>query len=254
MGLDQMLAEFSKKTSKGAFPNINRPEVVDGLKERLAPDGAVNISQQGSSLCGPASVMFCVARRDPEMYARYVMDLYDKGEAKFGSLTVTPGEICKNYDPKKIAPVDWIALASLRDSENRYMNYATVENEAAGITMPKAVVKWFRAAGYSQLYESTQWFGSMVQNDHEIARAGTARLKGCDVCLFVNMKMLTSMGSLTATPDHWIVLLKPVRLDTKKREIALEVYSWGDIIKLPLQGNAKLDDFLTNYYGYVSAR
>ena len=49
------------------------------------------------------------------------MDLYDKGQAQFGTLKVKPGDACRNYDPKKIAPVDWVALASLRDSDNRYM-------------------------------------------------------------------------------------------------------------------------------------
>jgi hypothetical protein len=254
MGLDQMLMEFAKKPPTGAFPQIARADVVDGLRDRVAPGGAKNISQLGSSLCGPAAVMFCVATRLPEMYAQYVMDLYDKGQAQFGTLKVKPSDACRNYDPKKIAPVDWVALASLRDSDNRYMSYAAVENEAAGITLPKSVAGWFRAAGYSQIYQSTQLFGGMVQNDHEIARAGTDRLQGRDVCLLINAKMLASMDSPSATPNHWIVLTKAIRLDTKKREIALEIFTWGDVQNLPYSGSANLDDFLRNYYGYVSAR
>ena len=254
MGLDQMLLDFEKKPPGTAFPNIPRTKVVGGLRLRLSTDGAKFIAQKGSSLCGPAAVMFCVANRNPEMYAQYVMDLYDKGEAQFGTLTVKPGEACRNYDPKRIAPVDWIALASLRDSENRYMDYASVDNDAAAITLPSTIKSWFQAAGYSQFYTSTQLFGSMVQNDLEITRAGAARKQGNDVCLFINGKMLVSMGSLSAIPDHWIVLTNPIRLDTKKREIAIEVFTWGSIRTLPDTGTANLDDFLKNYYGYVSAR
>ena len=110
MGLDQMLLDFEKKPPGTAFPNIPRTKVVGGLRLRLSTDGAKFIAQKGSSLCGPAAVMFCVANRNPEMYAQYVMDLYDKGEAQFGTLTVKPGDACRNYDPKRIAPVDWIAL------------------------------------------------------------------------------------------------------------------------------------------------
>jgi hypothetical protein len=182
------------------------------------------------------------------------MDLYDKGQAQFGTLTVKPGDACRNYDPKRIDAVDWIALASLRDSENRYMSYASVDNDAAAITIPKSIVTWLRAAGYSQTHESTQLFGGMVQNDHEIARAGAARTQGRDVCLFINAKMLDSMNSLSAIPDHWIVLTRATRLDLKKREIALEVFTWGSIRNLPATGSANLDDFLKNYYGYVSAK
>jgi len=253
MGVDQMLHEFAKKQSRGAFPNIERADVVDGLEDRVAPGGASCISQQRSSLCGAAAVMFCLVNRDPEAYIQYVIDLYEKGQAKFGSLTVKPGDACRNYEPKRIAPVDWIALASLRDSENRYMSLASVESDAAAITMPETIVSWFRALGYTT-YKSTQWFGAMVQNEHEIARAGTARLQGRDVCLFVNAQMLEgSMGSLSATPNHWIVLTKPIRLDPKKREIAVEIFTWGDIVRVPVNGTVDLDGFLKNYYGYVSA-
>jgi hypothetical protein len=254
MGLDQMLLDFAKKPPGKAFPNINRIDVVDGLRDRVAPGGAQKISQLGSSLCGPAAVMFCVATRRQEMYAQYVMDLYDKGEAQFGTLTVKPGDACRSYNPTQIDAVDWIALASLRDSDNRYLSYAAVENKAAGVTVPTSVVSWLRAAGYTQIYTRTQLFGGMVQNDYEIARAGTARMQGCDVCLLINAQMLGSANRLSATPDHWIVMTKAIRLDTKKREIALEIFTWGEVHNLPLTGTGNLDDFLKNYYGYVSAR
>lgn len=254
MEMEQMLQDFAKKQSGGAFPNIARMDVVDGLRDRIAPGGASCISQLRSSLCGPAAVMFCLVNRDPMAYVRYVIDLYEKGSAQFGTLTVKPGEACRNYGPKRIAPVDWIALASLRDSENRYLSYASVENDAAAVTMPETIVSWFKALG-STTYKSTQWFGGLVQNQHEIANAGMARRKGCDVCLFINAQMLEgSMGSLSVTPDHWIVLTKPILLDTKKREIAVEIFTWGDIRRVPGNGTANLDDFLKNYYGYVWAR
>ena len=254
MRLDQMLLDFEKKSPGTAFPHIPRSKIVSGLRVRVAADGPQYISQRGSSLCGPAAVMFCVATRDPEMYAKYVMDLYDNGEAQFGTLTVKPGEACRTYDPKRIHPVDWVALASLRDSENRYMDYASVDNDAAAITVPSTIKSWLQAAGYSQLYASTQLFGSMVQTDIEIGRAGAARNQGNDVCLFINAKMLVSMGALTAIPDHWIVLTKALRFDAKKREIAIEIFTWGGIRTLPDTGTANLDEFLKNYYGYVSAR
>src|ERR1700676_4559569 len=122
MNLDQVLLDFGKKSAKGAFPNIDRADVVAGLRKRISPGGAQNIDQGASSLCGPAAVMFCVASRNPEMYVQYVTDLYDQGQAKFGTLPVTPSPLCRNYSPKMDA-ADWIALASLRDSDNKILNY-----------------------------------------------------------------------------------------------------------------------------------
>lgn len=254
MDVDQMLQDFANKPLGGAFPNIARMDVVDGLRARIAPGGASCISQRRSSLCGAAAVMFCLVNRDPMAYVRYVIDLYEKGSAQFGTLTVKPGDACRNYAPKQIDEVDWIALASLRDSENRFMSYASVESDAAAITMPETIVSWFKALG-ATTHKSAQWFGGLVQNQYEIASAGTACRSGRDVCLFINAQMLEgSMDALSVNPNHWIVLTKAISLDTKKREIALEIFTWGGIRRVPDSGTANLDDFLKNYYGYVWAR
>ena len=40
-------------------------------------------------------------------------------KAKLGRLSIEPGSDARNYDPKgKIPQVDWLTMASIRDSEN----------------------------------------------------------------------------------------------------------------------------------------
>ena len=75
----------------------------------------------------------------PHLYTQYVIDLYRTGEARIGDLHVKPSAGCRAYQsPRdKIHPVDWIALASLRDSENSFLDYSSANDTAAGITIPR---------------------------------------------------------------------------------------------------------------------
>jgi len=257
MSASQLIQDFAKRGSSAAFPQIARSDVVDGLLDRTKAGGEKNIDQARSSLCGPACVMFCFAARQQEKYVRYVIDLYEQGEAQFGTLTVKPGAVCRSYTPSGIDPVDWIALASLRDSENRYLDYKSVESDAAGITLPGTMVKWFRSIGYGHVQESTQLFGGMVQNDDHIRKAGSLRTHGLDVCLFINAQMLypNSMAGLSLNPNHWVLMLRAIGIDTKTRRISMEVFTWGGTRLVPVtqSGIGNLDDFLKNYYGYVAA-
>ncbi|MDR3213434.1 MAG: hypothetical protein LBT71_05900, partial [Azoarcus sp.] len=66
--------------------------------------------------------MYCIARENPDAYGEYVLDLAMTGEGRIGNLVVKPGTDCRKAGPdaKNIAPVDWVALASLRDTSNSF--------------------------------------------------------------------------------------------------------------------------------------
>jgi hypothetical protein len=101
------------------FERIDRARLADNLLERVHdPNG---IAQGRSSLCGPAALVRAVAFADPVEYVRYVTRLYDTGTAEIRCLRVEAGDKLRAYDPDGLVPpADWIALAALRDSENRF--------------------------------------------------------------------------------------------------------------------------------------
>src|SRR5690349_226344 len=78
-----------------AFPNISRADVVSGLRARIA--SPVKIDQANTSLCGAASLMYCLASRKPDVYAQYVAELYQTGKGRLGKLKVEPGKDCRAY-------------------------------------------------------------------------------------------------------------------------------------------------------------
>lgn len=251
-----LVADFAGRAGGGAFPHIHRADVAQGLRVRL--DHPSLISQEQSSLCGPAALVFNLATNDPVHYAQYVIDLYEKGAANIRRLHVHAGSDLRAYDPTgRIDPADWIALASLRDSENWFFDYQSVDDEFAGITLPSDMESWFKKIGYSKVVNDT----NLISDKDEANIRAADRLFKDDywVCLFINDNMLSAakqdQGSMTAS--HWVVLTSPVTI--AGGNISFDVFTWGQghhQVPDPGRGSHPLTlaHFFDVYYGYVAAK
>jgi len=257
---EELVREFATRPGAGVFSRIARSKVAEGLLVRVYDPSAIN--QTVSSLCGPAALLFDVATRDPMTYARYVISLYETGVGHIREITVTPGSDLKGYDPgQKVEASDWIALASLRDSENYFFDYQDASDEFAGITLPGELEDWFRKVGYADVVNDARVL--VDEEEANIVRADALFQRGYRVCLFIHGNMLEKSTESTGsvTPNHWVVLTSSVSFGVipegtgMVKTISMRIYTWGKGRRLvPLTGFLKLDDFLDNYYGFVAAK
>ena len=247
-----LVAAFAARTGPGAFIHIVRADVASGLTARVDRPSLIN--QAGSSLCGPSSLLFNLATRDPVTYVKFIIGLYERGDARIGQLEVKPGKDLKGYDPAgKIAPADWIGLASLRDSENWFYDYQSVDDEFAGITLPSHLEGWFKKIGFSKVINETNLVFGKAEGS--IVAADRLYKDNYWVCLFINANLLSAadQGSGSATPDHWVVLQSDVTITAGN--IAFDVYTWGDGHRhVPSTPPLSVASFSRNYYGYVAAK
>ena len=253
MGAMEVISRFEAAGGQGSWPFIDKKDVSTGARARLAD--ASKIHQGSSSLCGPTSLLYSLIKKNPEAYATYISQLYSNGTAKIGSLDVKPSSDTRNYKvPKeKIHPVDWMGLASLRDSENAALRYSSVEDAAAGITMPGTLAAWFTKAGFTSVKNVTNVLFKKSKADIEAASA--LRLQGHKVCLFINADMLEpgTQNNKSVIPNHWVVLSGPVNFFEGDR-ISLTIFTWGEGMRaVPRSGDLSLSSFLNNFYGYVAA-
>jgi len=248
---------FLKHSGRGHWLTLDRDEVGVGILMRLAYPGLVDQNQ--ASLCGPAAFLFSELQDHPGYYVGFAIDIYEKGTARLGSLSITPSAAVRQYSPPswKIDPVDWLTMASLRDSENWFFTYDTADKEFAGATTPFELVWWFTKAGYSDVKNDTNLARHQRDTDNmdEASRLFSA---GYRVCLLIDYEMLETRtqaesGSALAEDRHWVVLRS--RIDRSAGNVKMTIFTWGqENREVPKSGVLPLDDFLMNYYGYVAGK
>jgi hypothetical protein len=248
---NRLIDKFEPGGQGIGFARISRADVVDGLRARV--QDPVTQNQLAAGLCGPASLFYNILNDKPEVYVQYVIDLYTTGRARIGSMTIAPSAGCRAYKPvpTDIAPIDWIALGSLRDSENTLLDYTSVDDSAAAMTTPRTLANWFRHAGYSGVRDDTNYVFCKGRAELDICARDVLANRG--VCLFINAQMLYDKSNKAGSilPDHWVVLEERPKIVGEN--VSLAVYSWGDHHKVPEHGTLSIEDFSKNFYGYVSA-
>jgi len=252
------LAAFASGTGRLAFECIkSRADFAHALGERAGQAGYIR--QSNTPLCGPAAFMFCVAREKPADYVSYVLDLATTGKGDLGGLTVKPSASClkasaSDSKGREIDPVDWVALAGLRDSTNAVHSVNVLDDNVAGMTIGSTIAEWFRKTGWfagGASDNSSIVSCSSVNNLLQINALGVAR---GPICMAINAAILqgnhrtrnkfgkeNSPKKMWGGMNHWIVLLSNITVGTRTpgpgaiandafldQRIDFSFYSWGD--------------------------
>lgn len=249
-----------RPTGRAAFGNISRDELYASAAERAADPW--RISQEVSSLCGPASFLFILASHRPAEYYKFVTDLYEKGVASVRNLTIKPGEDCRSYNPGgTLSAADWVGLAGIRDSENSVLDYDDPSDAAAGITLPSGLADWFRKAGFTSVLNETNVY--LNKGESNFRDALQLHKLGHRVCLFINAYAIEqdtdfSRGGarqIFTSANHWVVLR---RVDNDKdANVQMDVFTWGQQAwQVPRKRGVvmSMKNWLNNYYGFVSCQ
>jgi Tfp pilus assembly protein PilZ len=100
------------------FPGFDRYNVACGLTLRLLDP--VGFKQKNTDLCGIVAFTADLARQKPVAFALLVAHLADKGRAQLDAWNIEPHISVRSVPAghKSVAQVDWVCLASLRDTLN----------------------------------------------------------------------------------------------------------------------------------------
>jgi hypothetical protein len=193
----------------------------------------------------------------PDEYVRAVTELYDRGRTRIGKWDLKPDSDLKNYVLPKTALIpeaDWVIMASIRDSENWFIDYqATTDNGGA---WGNEVSKWLRKAGFTTVLGEWNYFFN--KDESHLRRADRLYGNRHHVCLLLHADILYGKTGWTLTPNHWVVLASRIRFGyaNGKATVSMTVFTWGTKRPIPQPGSAPpyLDDFLNHYYGFVACK
>jgi len=262
-----IIQAFRAETTPGAF-TPQRPDVADRAIALI--NDPTLVDQASLNLCGPAAAHRLWIDRDPKAFARYLTSLYDTGEADFGSKHIKPGSDLRHndYDGHAVPamratsggvcpPADWIALSSLRDASNTFLDFEGMPDEdVSGITTPGELASWLRALGlYGDVSDEGNWFLTKGIDHAE----GLAPDANTDIAMLINAHILSSSAAsghkksdefiLSAFPNHFVVLRSRVTEPTPD-EVEFDCWTWGSNVHVRVPKNV----FGANYYGAVIAR
>ena len=148
------LNRFKGEAGPGAWTGLDRGDVGDGLIELVNdPD---KIKQGSLGVCGAAVFFNIWIEADPLAFVLHAIELYEKGEARIGTLKVEAGSDLRSKDYNEVVPnmdvvvppADWMILSALRDSENHVFDFeGTPQEDFSGGTSPGEIASWLRATG-----------------------------------------------------------------------------------------------------------
>lgn len=249
-----------------ALDPFTKTNMQQELQARLAKSTFPD--QGGSSLCGPASFFYALLIDRPDIYRQVVNELWESGKTKIGSLKLKPGTDCKNptkffryntyskQDVPKISAIDWMTLASLRDTENSFLDYDSPDDQLSGITMGGAIKSWFEKAGATKKHTTSfsYVFGSNLKVKDVCTLNGY--IDGDNhIVVLIGAGMLN--GGSGSSKNHWIVWKDKLKLvdgseiteqTALTEKVSLELFSWGSVGN-QLKKDLTLGDALDHLYG-----
>lgn len=261
----------------GLWLNVCRNKVAAGLENRIYfPD---NINQLNTNICGVAAFVRQWILDDPVGFAWLGISLYENGcgyigKGKYHGKDIRPSKELLNsaipYTTSENRPglgremnhADWMVMASIREAFNSVFNYSADEGIFAmkAWNFPSEVVATFKAAGYTNIVNDTEWAGT--KGWESLMEASNKFRNKWRVVLLINMRMLDDkkLGTeaFIATSDHWVGLQSPIELTvagSEHRVLPFKVFTWGKEKKVPeALPSAPLSALLKNYYGYIAAK
>jgi hypothetical protein len=245
--------DFAKRTTGPAFKCGTRADIVDGLKVRV--DSPDKIFQGNTGLCPSATVLYAIALDKPEDYVKAVASLYETGTATLGKWNLKPCADLKNYVLKAtdtVPAVDWIPMASMRDSENWFIDFQATDDD--GGAWGDEVVKYLKKAGYTTVVEG-EWNYFFAKNQAHLDRASELySSKEHNVLLLIDADILTDADdAYSLEPNHWVVLASGISYTVGaggEKIVKLTVFSWGAKQDISM----KFDYFIRHYYGFVACK
>jgi hypothetical protein len=252
-------------TSQGEFSQLDRKKIAAQLAERVMDP--TKIYQGHGGLCVPAALVYDIAKTRPEDYVKAVTELFDNGQTTLGKWKLTPNEDLKRYALPKDAgfEADWIILASIRDSENWFSDYSSVEG--SGETNTREYKDMLSKAGFTDIQDDNS--GLDHEDADNLKKADELYSKNYHVTLWIDAAALRSSKSFAGESTHAVVLASNIRttFSALSSPVSMDVFTWGGTETLPHPGlPAGFDDergcraamtlgkFLNYYYGYTAAK
>jgi hypothetical protein len=235
------------------------------------------IDQGNTTLCGPAALVYDMAKRDPVSYVRFAISLVSTGTGPFGAALVTASaKIRRGYRVGLPPEADYVVLASVRETDAILISTSFVR-DILTLTKPAALYEFLKRAGYGDIRDHTflnlsmplKFLNAATPFDlhapgHDPIDRGLANLHMAagelqnqrlvvmlaDINLAAAMKLGTGLTALakplSGGDTHWTTIRK---LKITNDKVLIKIITSGGSCERTLDRDA----LLSRYAGFMSA-
>jgi hypothetical protein len=252
---DLLIYNFEQSTEEGVWTYINKTTFIKEIRARVA--NPVIVNQSDYPFCGPAAIIYCLAKKSPVRYAALCRDLFLTAQYKARTETITAsGELRTCEPPTTLAQADWVAMASLRDDGNIIWHVTKDANDFVnGVTTPWEMEEWtFQLLGYNDTdYHTTFVYGELDALD-DCRSAYDANGVGF---LMIDTHLIEgTQNSFWESlfsggyPKHWIVFEGDATINYgdwyswDSGHVKFRYYSWADNTKYVDTDEGTFEDYM----------
>ena len=225
------IKEFERSTRAGVWKNIAKPALIADLRNVVSNPSAT-ILQSKAPFCGPASVLYALAKRDSKKLVKMCQDLYETGQFNTQHLVFKASDTLKNSKVGfNMSLSNWILQASIRDTMNATIDIDSQTGGLGGITTPGEMQELAKELlGLTTAHHSTYAWGEV----DAIKYANGKFNNGGVAFLLIDKSMLPGESQSTVYyPNHWVVFEGNLKIDAGVYDvfgtgnIALRCWTWG---------------------------
>ncbi len=227
--------EFAKSSTPGVWAFLDKGTIVADLRSRV--NDPFQINQGGQPFCGPAAVLFELVRKQPLRYVRICQSLFETGYFQAASHWISaPNELKQaSRGDLHMSQVDWMVLATLRQSEN--LLFAVEPNAPELIRNLAGMTKSWEMRGWIKEilgYRKSEYYHAYLMNDERaLSQTATAiQAGGVAFALITAEGMLQTDPPPIPFPSHWVAVLGNVAVTNG--QVSLDVYTWSKKLHLDL--------------------
>jgi len=224
------LQAFERSKGSGVWAAVDKDQLVREIADII--ENPIRIYQAQTPLCGPASIAYELASREPRRYVEVVQQLYETGKFDMRTKEVEASESLTNGPiPSGMRAADWMLLSTMRDAENWLFPMDPADPwEVEGMTFPGEMQGWsYELLGYDNVeYESTYVFGEF----DALRKAQEVRNAGGVAFLMIHSALLKETEEPEPWPTHWVSFLGNLTIDEgnwlDSGRVTFDVFSWGN--------------------------
>lgn len=232
--VEAKIDSFEASKTKGLWKKIPKGDLLTDMRGTVR--NPFNVDQESSPLCGPAAIVFELARRHPIDYVKICRTLFETGELKAGKHTEKPRQSLLDSKIKsRVTPADWMLMAAMRDVENSVFPVDKDSNEfvmgLTGLTTPCEMKGW--TADLLE-FDDVSFDSTFVYGEFDTMRKAQKAVDSGGVAfLLVHSSLLGGDKPRVNHPDHWVSLLGGTDIDDGEwwkhdsGHISFDCYSWG---------------------------